>query len=58
LALSFVVMFVVEWWIGHPERRPRLWSRPAFRALAYNVCVYAIVFFGFFGRRDFIYFQF
>ena len=58
LVLSIVAMFVVEWWIAHPERRPRLWSRPAFRALAYNACVYAIVFFGFFGRRDFIYFQF
>ena len=31
---------------------------PVFRALAYNVCLYAIVFFGFFGHRDFIYFQF
>jgi alginate O-acetyltransferase complex protein AlgI len=58
LTLSLVAMFVVEWWIAHPERRPRLWARPAFRALAYNACLYAIVFFGFFGHRDFIYFQF
>ncbi len=58
LVLSLVAMFVVEWWIAHPERRPRLWARPAFRALAYNACLYAIVFFGFFGHRDFIYFQF
>jgi alginate O-acetyltransferase complex protein AlgI len=58
LTLSLVAMFVVEWWIAHPECRPSLWARPAFRALAYNACLYAIVFFGFFGHRDFIYFQF
>jgi alginate O-acetyltransferase complex protein AlgI len=58
LVLSIVAMFVVEWWIAHPSRVPRLWGRPAFRALAYNACLYAIVFFGFFGHRDFIYFQF
>ena len=51
-------MFVVEWWIANPSQVPRVWSRPAFRALAYNACIYAIVFFGFFGHRDFIYFQF
>jgi alginate O-acetyltransferase complex protein AlgI len=58
LVLSIIAMFVVEWWIAHPLRVPRLWARPAFRALAYNACIYAIVFFGFFGHRDFIYFQF
>ena len=58
LVLSIITMFVVEWWIAHPSRVPRLWARPAFRALAYNACIYAIVFFGFFGHRDFIYFQF
>jgi alginate O-acetyltransferase complex protein AlgI len=58
LVLSIIAMFVVEWWIAHPARVPRLWAVPAFRALAYNVCIYAIVFFGFFGHRDFIYFQF
>jgi alginate O-acetyltransferase complex protein AlgI len=58
LVLSMVALFVVEWWIAHPERKPRLWAHPAFRALAYNACLYAIVFFGFFGHRDFIYFQF
>jgi D-alanyl-lipoteichoic acid acyltransferase DltB (MBOAT superfamily) len=58
LVLSMVVMFAVEWWIAYPARVPRLWGRPAFRALAYNACVYAIAFFGFFGHRDFIYFQF
>jgi D-alanyl-lipoteichoic acid acyltransferase DltB (MBOAT superfamily) len=58
LVLSIIAMFVVEWWIAHPLRVPRLWARAAFRALAYNACIYAIVFFGFFGHRDFIYFQF
>jgi alginate O-acetyltransferase complex protein AlgI len=58
LALSIAGMFVVEWWIAHPCRAPKLWARPAFRALAYNACIYAIAFFGFFGHRDFIYFQF
>ena len=58
LLMSIIAMFVVEWWIAHPLRVPRLWARPAFRALAYNACIYAIVFFGFFGHRDFIYFQF
>ena len=58
LALFIVAMFVVEWWIAHPEQTPRLWSSPRFRALCYNACLYCIVFFGFFGHRDFIYFQF
>jgi alginate O-acetyltransferase complex protein AlgI len=58
LILSIVAMFVVEWWIAHPSSTPRIWARPAIRALAYNACLYAIVFFGFFGHRDFIYFQF
>ncbi len=58
LVLSIIAMFVVEWWIAHPEQVPGVWRRPAVRALAYNACLYAIVFFGFFGHRDFIYFQF
>jgi alginate O-acetyltransferase complex protein AlgI len=58
LVLSIAAMFIVEWWIAHPASVPRLWAHPAFRALAYNACIYAIVFFGFFGHRDFIYFQF
>jgi alginate O-acetyltransferase complex protein AlgI len=58
LTLFLVAMFVVEWWIAHPARAPKLWTSPAFRALGYNVCIYSIVFFGFFGHRDFIYFQF
>jgi alginate O-acetyltransferase complex protein AlgI len=58
LLLSIFAMFVVEWWIAHPDRVPRLWRVPVFRALAYNACLFAIAFFGFFGHRDFIYFQF
>jgi alginate O-acetyltransferase complex protein AlgI len=58
LLLFTMAMFVVEWWIAHPAQTPKLWSSPAFRAFAYNVCVYCIIFFGFFGHRDFIYFQF
>jgi D-alanyl-lipoteichoic acid acyltransferase DltB (MBOAT superfamily) len=58
LLLFTIGMFVVEWWVAHPEQTPKLWSSPAFRAFAYNVCVYCIIFFGFFGHRDFIYFQF
>jgi alginate O-acetyltransferase complex protein AlgI len=58
LVVSIFAMFLIEWWIAHPDRVPTLWARPAFRALAYNVCIYAIAFFGFFGHRDFIYFQF
>jgi alginate O-acetyltransferase complex protein AlgI len=58
LVLCIATMFVVEWWIANPQQTPRLWQSPAFRALAYNACLYAIVFFGFFGHRDFIYFQF
>ena len=58
LGLALIAMFVVEWWIAHPEQVPRLWSWPAVRAVAYNACIYTIVFFGFFGHRDFIYFQF
>jgi alginate O-acetyltransferase complex protein AlgI len=58
LALFILGMFVVEWWIAHPLQTPKIWNSPVFRALAYNACVYATVFYGFFGHRDFIYFQF
>ncbi|HEY4046608.1 MAG TPA: MBOAT family O-acyltransferase [Acidobacteriaceae bacterium] len=58
LALLILSMFIVEWWIAHPEQAPRIWSSPKFRALCYNACIYCIVFLGFFGHRDFIYFQF
>jgi alginate O-acetyltransferase complex protein AlgI len=58
LLLFTIGMFVVEWWIAHPLQAPKAWGSPAFRALAYNACVYSTVFFGFFGHRDFIYFQF
>jgi alginate O-acetyltransferase complex protein AlgI len=58
LILAIAAMFLVEWHIAHPESVPRLWRRPIVRALAYNACMYSIVFLGFFGHRDFIYFQF
>jgi hypothetical protein len=58
LAFFLLAMTVVEWWIAHPSQAPKLWSSPVFRALCYNACIYSIVFFGFFGHRDFIYFQF
>jgi hypothetical protein len=58
LLLFTIAMFVVEWWIAHPLQAPKAWGSAAFRALAYNACVYSTVFFGFFGHRDFIYFQF
>jgi D-alanyl-lipoteichoic acid acyltransferase DltB (MBOAT superfamily) len=58
LALSILAMLVVEWWIAHPLEAPSAWKSPVIRALCYNLCIYAIVFFGFFGHRDFIYFQF
>jgi alginate O-acetyltransferase complex protein AlgI len=57
--LGFViVMFLVEWWIQHPHRAPRLWRYSPFRVCCYYTCVYSIVFFGIFGHTDFIYFQF
>ncbi|HEX3942291.1 MAG TPA: MBOAT family O-acyltransferase [Acidobacteriaceae bacterium] len=58
LAFSILAMLVVEWWIAHPLEAPSAWKSPVIRALCYNLCIYAIVFFGFFGHRDFIYFQF
>jgi len=58
LAFFILGAAVVEWWIAHPIQAPKLWASPVFRALCYNACIYAIVFFGFFGHRDFIYFQF
>ena len=58
LVLSIAAMFVVEWWIAHPTSTPRHLGPAGLSALAYNACIYAIVFFGFFGHRDFIYFQF
>ena len=57
--LFFIVaMFVVEWWIMHPHRAPRLWENSGFRQLSYYACAFSIVFFGVFGHTDFIYFQF
>jgi alginate O-acetyltransferase complex protein AlgI len=58
LLLFVVIMFVVEWMIEHPQRRPAIWSNTAFRVAAYYACAFAIVFYGVFGHVDFIYFQF
>jgi len=58
LAFFILGAALVEWWIANPIRAPKLWASPVFRALCYNACIYAVVFFGFFGHRDFIYFQF
>lgn len=58
LAVFLVLMFVVEWIMAHPELTPKVWASPVVRALCYNACIFAIAFFGFYGHRDFIYFQF
>lgn len=51
-------MFVVEWFALHPHRLPAIWRRIEFRYAAYYLLVIAIVMFGVFGQREFIYFQF
>ncbi len=58
LVLAVLLLFLVDWWIANQARVPRAWRSPVFRALCYNACAWAIVFYGFFGHRDFIYFQF
>ena len=58
LVLSIVAMFVVEWWIAHPRGCRGSGSVQYFVPWLTTLCLYAIAFFGFFGHRDFIYFQF
>jgi D-alanyl-lipoteichoic acid acyltransferase DltB (MBOAT superfamily) len=58
LLFFIFAMFAVEWWVMHPHRMPRIWSRAAVRWSCYYACAYSIVFFGVFGHVDFIYFQF
>jgi hypothetical protein len=58
LILFIGAMFLVEWWMMHPHRAPKVWSCSAVRWTGYYACVYSIVFFGVFGHIDFIYFQF
>jgi D-alanyl-lipoteichoic acid acyltransferase DltB (MBOAT superfamily) len=58
LLFFIVTMLVVEWWIMHPHRAPRLWSWSPARWCFFYACLYSIVFFGVFGHIDFIYFQF
>jgi D-alanyl-lipoteichoic acid acyltransferase DltB (MBOAT superfamily) len=57
LALT-VLLFVVEWFIQHPQRLAPVWSLTPFRYGCYYACAYSVVFFGVFGHSDFIYFQF
>ena len=58
LLFFIVVMFVVEWWVMHPHRAPRLWFSVPVRWCLFQACAYSVVFFGVFGHVDFIYFQF
>jgi len=58
LLFFIITMFVVEWWIMHPHRAPRLWCYSPARWCFFYACTYSIVFFGVFGHIDFIYFQF
>jgi len=58
LLFFIMVMFVVEWWIMHPGRAPRIWSHSPARWCFFYACAYSIVCFGMFGHIDFIYFQF
>jgi D-alanyl-lipoteichoic acid acyltransferase DltB (MBOAT superfamily) len=51
-------MFVVEWFMFHPSRVPKLWGSIALRYAAYYSVIFAIILFGVFGHIDFIYFQF
>lgn len=62
MALAFAVIaivFVVDWFIAYqPRTVMRLWMSRPVRWTCYNVCAYAIIFFGVFGHVEFIYFQF
>ena len=58
LVFFVVMMFVVEWFISHPSRNPRIWNSLATRYAAYYAVAFSIIFFGVFGHTDFIYFQF
>lgn len=58
LAFFVCVMFLVEWWIMHPHRVPRVLRYSPVRWCFFHACAYSVVFFGVFGHIDFIYFQF
>jgi D-alanyl-lipoteichoic acid acyltransferase DltB (MBOAT superfamily) len=58
LLILTILLFVVEWFIDHPQRAKPAWSFTPFRYFCYYACAYSIVFFGVFGHSDFIYFQF
>jgi alginate O-acetyltransferase complex protein AlgI len=55
IAVLFGVDGVLEF---QPARVVRLWKRKPIRWTLYLACVFSIVFFGAFGRAEFIYFQF
>lgn len=59
LLVAILTLFAVEW-VQEFEPRPvwRLWSRRWIRWVAYLCVIYTIALFGFFGRAQFIYFQF
>jgi alginate O-acetyltransferase complex protein AlgI len=58
LACFIAIMFLVDWYIMHPHKAPRLWENSFFRKCCYYACIFSIIFFGVFGHTDFIYFQF
>jgi D-alanyl-lipoteichoic acid acyltransferase DltB (MBOAT superfamily) len=62
LILAFVLIAVVavaEYLMAAPPGRIlQAWEIRPVRLVAYNACLFAVVFFGVFGRIDFIYFQF
>jgi alginate O-acetyltransferase complex protein AlgI len=58
LVFFIAMMFLVEWFISHPSRNPRIWNSLVTRYAAYYAVAFTIIFFGVFGHTDFIYFQF
>lgn len=59
LLVAAPLVFVCEWLYNSPtERFGRIWQRPVFRWPVYAAGVYSLVFFGVFGRTQFIYFRF
>ena len=62
IAVAFGVIAAVataDWLMERqPEHFMRMWSSRPLRWAVYNACVFGIIFFGVFGRIEFIYFQF
>jgi hypothetical protein len=58
-AVAIVVLFIADWLQEHPVPTVDVaWSHGSIRWLLYLAGVYCVVFFGVFGRVEFIYFQF